>query len=345
MKMFKINELDESLDASPVTKRKIEKHTKLLRNLMTLNNSMPRCLPPRQYFRSMGDDEKQMLVYLWDHARELRNTGEAFDDVTEAFFNMYDHDVYFRGIVDIIRLNKEIDDAVRHTTESWYDIKPTFDFDFDVSKIDSTDHPLYACYTLRELQWLKIIIRLVKTDMNLNWIDMSEFTTLSEAFWYSEFNGDISLWDVRNVTDCTAAFSGSMFNGDISKWRFENATYMGYMFAKSQFSGDISEWVFPKACQLQGMFEGNKAFNGDISHWKFGTARNVDMSEMFKDSAFTGDIDGWKAPRVCRCTAMFEGTGRYKSPKWMTDGSCKIIFDVEDESPFHIIENSRPGFI
>jgi surface protein len=34
----------------------------------------------------------------------------------------------------------------------------------------------------------------------------------------SQFNGDISSWDVSNVTDMGGMFGDSKFDGDISKW-------------------------------------------------------------------------------------------------------------------------------
>jgi len=39
---------------------------------------------------------------------------------------------------------------------------------------------------------------------------------MNKMFWESDFNGDISQWDVSNVTDMTDMFNNSMFNGDIS---------------------------------------------------------------------------------------------------------------------------------
>jgi len=36
-----------------------------------------------------------------------------------------------------------------------------------------------------------------------------------EMFKDSHFNGDISKWDVSNVTNMSSMFSGSKFNGDI----------------------------------------------------------------------------------------------------------------------------------
>jgi surface protein len=39
---------------------------------------------------------------------------------------------------------------------------------------------------------------------------------MSELFDKSEFTGDISKWDVSNVTDMGNMFRYSKFNGDIS---------------------------------------------------------------------------------------------------------------------------------
>ena len=41
------------------------------------------------------------------------------------------------------------------------------------------------------------------------------------------FNGDLSGWDVRNVTDMRYMFSGAAaFNGDLSGWDVRNVTDM-----------------------------------------------------------------------------------------------------------------------
>lgn len=45
-------------------------------------------------------------------------------------------------------------------------------------------------------------------DADLNWIDTSQITNMSELFRESEFRGDISQWDTSNVTDMSNMFSG-----------------------------------------------------------------------------------------------------------------------------------------
>ena len=45
---------------------------------------------------------------------------------------------------------------------------------------------------------------------------------MENLFNDSSFNGDISSWDVSNVTNMGQMFSGSQFNGDISNWDVSN---------------------------------------------------------------------------------------------------------------------------
>ncbi len=47
----------------------------------------------------------------------------------------------------------------------------------------------------------------------------------------SSFNGDISNWDVSQVTDMSHMFAGAAaFNGDISTWNVARVTDMSTMF-------------------------------------------------------------------------------------------------------------------
>ncbi len=67
---------------------------------------------------------------------------------------------------------------------------------------------------------IEIIERTIKEDgnkCNLNFIDTSSITDMSFLFQNSNFNGDISHWNVRKVENMSCMFAGSRFNGDISK--------------------------------------------------------------------------------------------------------------------------------
>ena len=55
-------------------------------------------------------------------------------------------------------------------------------------------------------------------------------------------HGDISNWDVSNVTGMSGMFFHCKFNGDISEWNVSNVIHFNEMFAYSTFNGDISKW-------------------------------------------------------------------------------------------------------
>ena len=68
---------------------------------------------------------------------------------------------------------------------------------------------------------------------------------MSYMFCYSEFNGDISNWDVSNVEDMDFMFSESKFtgeNGDISKWDVSNVKNMKYMFYDTPLYKNPPKW-------------------------------------------------------------------------------------------------------
>ena len=73
-----------------------------------------------------------------------------------------------------------------------------------------------------------------------------------------EMFGDISTWDVSNVTDMRAMFTNATsFNGDLSNWDVSNVTDMLKMFYNAtSFNGDLSNWDVSKVKYMQTMFAG-----------------------------------------------------------------------------------------
>ena len=86
---------------------------------------------------------------------------------------------------------------------------------------------------------------------------------MDEMFYESEFNRDISKWDVSNVRNMNEMFKKSKFNGDISKWDVSKVTDMEEMFKKSEFDDIriLSKWCPQKDVKYQHVF-GDSPLNG-----------------------------------------------------------------------------------
>ena len=66
---------------------------------------------------------------------------------------------------------------------------------------------------------------------------------MRQMFYYcTNFNSDVSSWDVSNVTDMRGMFYDcTNFNSDVSNWNVSNVTGMDRMF-DYWFKLDIPSW-------------------------------------------------------------------------------------------------------
>ena len=94
----------------------------------------------------------------------------------------------------------------------------------------------------------------------------------------TDFNGDISSWNVGNVTYMYAMFQGaSSFNGNIGSWDTSKVISMSYMFqSASAFnnggSSSIANWDVSSLITgglgyggMRSMFRNASAFNQNLS--------------------------------------------------------------------------------
>ena len=113
-------------------------------------------------------------------------------------------------------------------------------------------------------------------------------------FYCSQFNGDISNWNVSNVENMNCMFMYSHFNKDISNWNVSNVKYMGDMFCESKFnvSFPMTEKVNVKGNYQHPLYswltnkEQNKLGNFNVS-WnfnKFLISNDGELISYFKSS-------------------------------------------------------------
>ena len=101
-----------------------------------------------------------------------------------------------------------------------------------IKKNKGSNNYKYFPKTKKELQ--DIILKRIKhegNEVDLNDIDVSKITDMSTLFKGTDFNGDISSWDVSNVETMEGMFWGCMnFNSDISNWDVSNVKNMAFAF-------------------------------------------------------------------------------------------------------------------
>jgi surface protein len=138
-----------------------------------------------------------------------------------------------------------------------------------------------------------------------NW-NVSQVTDMSGLFRVTSFNDDISAWDVSSVTDMSGMFAfATSFNQDIGDWEVGNVEYMDGMFdAASAFNQNIGDWDVSSVTDMSGMFAFATSFNQDIGSWEVG---NVEYMENMFDAAstFNQNIGDWDVSNVTDINDMF----------------------------------------
>ena len=157
----------------------------------------------------------------------------------------------------------------------------------------------------------------------------SGITNMSEMFSNSDFNEDISHWDVSSVTNMEAMFFDAFaFNQDIGSWDVSSVSNMASMFriivgipvedmclsnpAEKKISHDLSNttnygignWDVSAVTNMEMMFCGNGVFNEDIGSWDVSSVTN--MALMFHNAiSFNHYIGDWDVANVTNMQGMF----------------------------------------
>ena len=136
--------------------------------------------------------------------------------------------------------------------------------------------------------------------IDLNNLDVSKVEDMSKLFCdyenyvdFTEYNFNVSNWDVSNVTEMSCMFVGcENFNCDLSKWDVSNVMSMEYMFnGCKKFNCDLSRWDVSNVKDMHGMFKDCEKFNSNLSGWKVSNV--TDMRGMFNKCSSLQKLPKW----------------------------------------------------
>jgi surface protein len=181
--------------------------------------------------------------------------------------------------------------------------------------------------------WLQQPSLAEDTYGNISDWDVSNVTNMSGMFDGAEsFNQDIGDWDVSNVTDMRFMFSGaSSFNQDIG-WDVSSVSDMENMFSgATSFNQDIGDWDVSSVTDMTFMFAGATSFNQDIGDWDVSNV--TDMPGMFVDAnSFNQDIGDWDVSNVTDMRFMFVGATSFNQDigDWDVSSVSDMSFMFED---------------
>lgn len=140
-----------------------------------------------------------------------------------------------------------------------------------------------------------------------NW-DISNVTSLQSTFRDNDaFDQDLSGWGdkLQNIITMRELFRGSDYNGDLSAWDVSKVVSMWDMFKDSKFNNaSVLVWNLDNLDNMETMFGGESAFNQDISVWDVSSV--VNMQNLFNgNTVFNQDLSGWDVSNV-KCNYAFD---------------------------------------
>ena len=156
---------------------------------------------------------------------------------------------------------------------------------------------------------------LVDISFDLKHVCTSYITDLDSLFKGSQVNGDITKWDVSNVTSMYETFYGCTdFNQEIETWNVSKVENMSGLFrGASSFNSDISPWDVSALKNASRLFKLASSFNQDLMEWNVSGVTNMN-SMFFGASAFNDSINSWDVSKVTDANSMFLFASSFNQP-------------------------------
>jgi len=151
---------------------------------------------------------------------------------------------------------------------------------------------------------------------NLTWtatgaLNNNTSTTFNSLFrGCTLFNGDVSSWDVSNITNLSGTFRDCVaFNQAVGSWNVTTATtnINSLFYGCTIFNQDISGWDVSNVTTFASAFRDCAALNPNIGGWNV-TSTTTAINNMCRGSLFNRDISGWDISAVTNASNFANGS-------------------------------------
>ena len=175
---------------------------------------------------------------------------------------------------------------------------------------------------------------LATKDITINFAKDVRFPDDATDF-FKDFQSENITFDKEMKTDnlktMKGMFSGATnFNTDISWWNVENVRDMSALFAGAKkFNQPLKNRDTNKVYVMNYMFDWATAFNQPLTNWD--TSNVVSMYRMFyKATSFNSDVSGWDLRKVTKLEAMFAWASSFNQPltNWQTSDKLRWVNDM-----------------
>ena len=150
----------------------------------------------------------------------------------------------------------------------------------------------------------------------------------------SNFNEDISLWNVAGVMDMSHMFKGARsFDQPIGNWQTSLVTTMAHMFdGAAAFNHEIASWDVSNVETMSHMFHGAVAFNQPLEAWD--TSRVADMTALFSNAESFN-------PAACQLEHVLREKHEPDVPGcfWLQQASWLLDYRCRDPNGWHVSEH------
>lgn len=133
-------------------------------------------------------------------------------------------------------------------------------------------------------------------NSDLYWNTSSAVSMIGTFSGNTEFEGDLSTWDVSKVMFMSIMFhSSGIQDSGIGLWNTASLEKADAMFQSAKSIDrdlNLAGWKTEKCKDMRGMFRGSAIVDSNIGKWN---VEKADVTNMLRDTRFKGDLSGWSS--------------------------------------------------